>query len=102
MAAEVKQDDYEALGIFPDTWACVSMGDKRNAKEYLFALAASGVPALVTKDPDGKNWHVAVQGGLKSNPLAWVVSLRGEPYEIVTCSDVKGQHVQVLHEHKSR
>ena len=100
MAAEVKQDDYEALGIFPDTWACVSMGDKRNAKEYLFALAASGVPALVARDPDGKNWHVAVQGGLKSNPLAWVVSLRGEPYEIVSCSDVKGQHVQALHARK--
>jgi hypothetical protein len=95
MTTEVKQDDYEALGIFPDTWACISVGEKRLAKEFLFKLAQSGVPAIVSADADGKNWHIAVQGGLKSNPLAWIVSIRGEAYSTVTCPvGARGQHPQ--------
>lgn len=98
MSTDVKQDDYEALGIFPDTWACISVGEKRDAKEFVFRLAASGVPALASMDADGKRWHVAVQGGLKSNPLVWVVSVRGEPYGITTCAKHGlGQHPQAPH-----
>jgi hypothetical protein len=88
-------DDYEALGIFPDTWTCIATGTKQDTMKYLFWLAASGVECHVTKDPDGKRWHLAVKGGLKHNPIAWIVNIRGEAYEPVTCVDKPGQHPQV-------
>jgi hypothetical protein len=86
---------YEALGIHAETWACVAILTKQEASTLLFALAASGVPALLSKDADGKRWHIAVQGGLATNPLAYVVSLRGLPYDIITCPvGSTGQHPQ--------
>lgn len=91
-----KQDEYEALGIFPDTWACIANLPKRDAMKYAFMVAASGCPVRIAKDPDGKRWHVAVQGGLKSNPVAWIVGVRGDPFEPVTCIDLSAQHPQVL------
>lgn len=88
---------YEELGIFPETWACVAVMSKADATRYLFCLAASGVPALVSRDADGKRWHVAVQGGLKNNPLAWIVSVRGEPYTTTECPlNTGGQHPRGL------
>ncbi|HEX5016577.1 MAG TPA: hypothetical protein VFX15_03205 [Actinomycetes bacterium] len=86
------RDPYEALGIFADTWTCIGEGTKKDAQFYLWNLARSGVPALVADGPNGM-FHVAVQGGLKGNPAAWIIQLRGEPYEIKTCSGT-GQHPQ--------
>jgi len=87
--------DYEALGIMRETWACIAVLDKREATRYLFALAASGVPALLSHDADGKRWHVAVRGGLAANPAAWVVSIRGEADNVATCPGIAGsQHPQ--------
>ena len=88
--------DYAARGIYRDTWACVNVGDKRMVQKALFNLALSGVPALVSKDPDDpKRYHVAVQGGLAGSPMAWLVALRDEAYpdSVVTCpAHTGGQH----------
>jgi hypothetical protein len=91
--------DYEALGILRETWACIAALDKRDATRYLFDLAASGVPALLSRDADGKRWHVAVRGGMAANPAAWVASFRGSDLtNIPTCPDTAvvrgGQHPQ--------
>ena len=67
-------DDYEALGIFEDTWTCVAIMPLRDAKEYTWALARVGVPCKAYRDPDGKRFHVAVQGGLKHNPASVFVT----------------------------
>ena len=91
-------NDYAERGIHADTWACVNTGTKRNAMRALFNLALSGVPALLSVDPnDPKLFHVAVQGGLAGSPMAWLVALRDEPYAdaVVICpADWSGQHPQ--------
>jgi hypothetical protein len=90
----VSDDDYEARGIFPDTWTCVSVGTKVDAKNLLFDLALSGVPALASRDADGKRWHIAVQGGMKGSPMTYVVAIRSAPYRIAECVGAAdgGQH----------
>lgn len=95
---DTKADDYEALGIFPDTWACIAVLERKEAEQYVFDLAASGVETQATKDPDGKRWHIAVKGGLKGCPVAWVVGLRNEPYNPVACPPYEGQHPQTTRE----
>ena len=88
-------EDYEARGITRDTWACISVGEKREVDKMLFDLAASGVPALLSKDAGGKLWHLAVKGGLAANPMAYLVSVRQEPQNVVVCpADAAGQHPQ--------
>lgn len=95
MSTDTTTDQYAALGIDYDTWACVAVMSKRDATDYLFRLASAGVPALVSRDADGKRWHVAVQGGLKASPMAWLVSIREEPAP--TCPvGATGQHPQVI------
>ena len=95
----IEVDEYLERGITPDTWTCVSVGDIKDAKTYVWDLAVSGIPALVSQDADGKRWHVAVQGGLKNNPLAWLVSIRGSDDDrIAHCpSFASGQHPQATH-----
>lgn len=89
------EQQYEALGIHADTWTCVAVLSKPDAQRYGFDLAASLTPIRITLDPDGKRWHVAVQGGLPKNPLAMIVNLRGVPWEPVSCTvGNDGQHPQ--------
>ena len=96
IAAEPKRHpDYEALGIFPTTPACVFVGSKADAKRYVWALALYGVQCSVSLDADGKRYHVAVPGGLASQPAAWLATLRPEPTSIPQCSaEAQGQHPQ--------
>lgn len=86
---------YAARGIGPETWTCVAIGmSQRDARDYLWRLAGAGLPALVSKDEDGKGWHVAVRGGLPANPLAWLLTIREDAAAIPTCHPtVSGQHV---------
>ena len=95
--------DYEALGITRDTWACISVGEKRDVSRLLFDLAASGVPALLSKDAGGKLWHLAVKGGLAASPMAYVVSIRQEPQDVAVCPvNAAGQHPQAGRSGKDR
>ena len=69
--------EYVALGITPATWTWVATFiTARDAKDYLWRLAGAGVPALVSRDPDGKRWHVTIRGGLAASPTAWLCSIR--------------------------
>lgn len=86
--------DYEVLGIFPDTWTCVAMLSKRNAQTYVWALAQYGVACRLSKDADGKRWHVAVQGGLAASPAAWIATIRPDTDVPVCAAIAKGQHPQ--------
>ena len=89
--------EYAALGITEDTWACIAALNKAEAGRYLFAVAGSGVPVRLSRDADGKRWHVAVKGGLLYCPAAFIASLRGEPTDPATCSAGSaeaGQHPQ--------
>jgi hypothetical protein len=91
-------EQYAALGIEADTWACVAIMSKRDAADYLFRLAAAGVPALLSRDADGKRWHIAIRGGLKASPMAWLVSIRADDTYTPTCADdATGQHPQPPH-----
>ena len=84
--------DYVALGIKPSTWACIAVMSRRDARDYAIRLAEAGVPALLAADPDGKRWHVAIQGGLAASPTAWLVSVRPDDEDRV-CSGIAGsQH----------
>jgi|GEM_PF-4506302 len=94
-ATKTVEQQYEELGIFPDTWTCVAVLDKKDAQRYAFDLAASFTPIRISRDPDGKRWHVAVQGGLPKNPAAALVGLRGGPIGSVACTVSEGQHPQV-------
>lgn len=95
MSNDTARADYEARGIFPETWACVSVGTKRDAERYVFDLAMQGVSTRVARDAsDPKLWHVAVQGGLLTNPIAWLTTFRSpEGDDIPQCSG-EGQHPQ--------
>jgi hypothetical protein len=87
--------DYEAKGIFPDTWACIGVMSEADAQGYLFELMASAVDCRIARDPDGKRWHVAVQGGLADSPTAWLVGIRGRFEDSIrTCTGPteQGQH----------
>ena len=75
----------EAAGATPDVWICIFTGDKRDVSTFLFSVAASGVPALLSKDADGKRWHIAVKGGLAANPAAYIASVRGVPDDVPAC-----------------
>jgi len=88
--------EYEALGITLQTWACVSILSKRDARDYLWRLASIGVPAVISRDADGKRWHVAIAGGLAASPAAWFACIRPpEDSEIVQCpAESSGQHVR--------
>jgi len=95
MTTETEQS-YEELGIFDDTWACVAIMSKRDAKEYTWLLAQSDIPAKVSRDPDGKRWHVAIQGGLRKSPAAVFITYRRGPItEPPTCTASDMQHPQV-------
>jgi len=84
--------EYVALGITPETWTCVATFSKRDAADYLWRLAAAGVPALIARDADGKRWHVAIVGGLAASPTAWLCSIRPMD-DIPTCTGTGGgQH----------
>jgi len=86
------RDDYEARGIFPDTFACICAGVREDMESYLFRLIAAGLEAKVAIAPDGL-WHVAIRGGLKSSPLAWLLTLRDDIEKPVEChSTLSGQH----------
>ena len=89
---ETPAPEYVALGITPATWSCISVMSKRDAADYLWRLAAAGVPALVSRDKDGKRWHVAIRGGLAASPTAWLCSIRPMD-DIPTCTGMAGsQH----------
>jgi hypothetical protein len=93
---ETASPTYEELGIYPDTWACIAVGmSKRDAADYLWRLALAGVPAVLALDADGKRWHVAIAGGLKASPKAWLLSIRPDDDPPVKCpADARGQHVR--------
>jgi hypothetical protein len=86
------KDDWEALGITNDSWACVAVFTELDAKDYVWRLAQAHVAARVAKDPvNPKKWHVAVQGGLKASPMSWLVSIRGvDDHDIVRCQPHTG------------
>lgn len=87
--------EYEALGIFPETWTCVSIGTKRDAERYVFDLAMQGVSTRVAQDRDDpKMWHVAVQGGMLHCPLAWLTTFRSPQGEDIPKCSGEGQHPQ--------
>lgn len=88
---ETPSPEYVALGITPATWTCVAVFSVRDAKDYLWRLAGAGVPALASKDPDGKRWHIAIRGGLAASPTAWLCSIRPMDDE-ATCIGKGGQH----------
>ena len=93
--ADPGKAEYEALGIFEDTWTCVAVMDLSDAKAYLWSLAKDGIPAKVSHDPDGKRWHVAIQGGLRKNPAAVFITYRGDAIsEPPACTISRGQHPQ--------
>jgi hypothetical protein len=100
-------DQYEALGITSTTWACVAVLPEPEAARFCLYLAASGVPVRASRDgkPNASKargrqlWHVAVQGGLKASPMAWLVSIRGEAQDPATCpGPMTGQHPQASRE----
>lgn len=87
--------EYEALGIYPDTWACVGIMPKRDMQRYVVMLAQSGVPCMVATDyGDPKLFHIAVKGGLIANPAAVFVTYRDGPINPWACKGEGGQHVQ--------
>jgi hypothetical protein len=89
---EVKLDAYEALGIFPDTWTCVAILERKDMERYVVALARSGTPAKVSRATDSTRFHIAVQGGLKANPAALFVTFRDGPINETACRGNDGQH----------
>ena len=89
------KDDYAERGIFPDTFACIVQSfDQSDAEHYLFLLVSNGIEAKVAKDPRGDRWHVAIRGGLKSSPLAWLLTIRDDVGDgpKVCHSEMSGQH----------
>ena len=97
MTTETREHpEYLALGITARTWACISVMSKRDARDYLWRLASIGVPAVISRDADGKRWHIAIAGGLAASPAAWLASIRPpDDREIVACpKDAHGQHVR--------
>jgi len=96
MTTQTIQPEYEALGIHPDTMTCIAIVPLKDAKEYVWALAQNGIPAVVSRaletDAQRKHlWHVAVQGGLAYNPGAYFASITGGRPK--TCLSVMaGQH----------
>ena len=98
MNAEVRplNEQYTALGIYPDTMTCVAVMPEKDAKEYVWALAQIGIAAVASRDlqTDEKRkhrWHVAVQGGLAYNPGAYFASITGgRPVSYLSVAD--GQH----------
>jgi len=99
--AVAPKDDYEAKGIFPDTFTCIVQSfDQADAEHYLFLLVSNGIEARVAKDPRNDRWHIAIRGGLKASPLAWLLTIRddvgdGPP---VCRSELTGQHPMVTDE----
>lgn len=94
--ADPGKAEYEALGIFEDTWTCVGVMERRDAQSYVWSLAVDGIPAKVSRDPDGKRWHVAIQGGLRVNPAAVFITFKGSAIrEPLVCTASAGQHPQV-------
>jgi hypothetical protein len=88
-------DEYEALGIFPDTWTCVGVMPKKDMAKYVVALAQNNMPCKVATDfIDPKLFHIAVQGGLKSNPAAVFVTYRDGPINPWACKGESMQHPQ--------
>jgi hypothetical protein len=88
-----KLDEYEALGIFPDTWTCVAIMERKDMERYVVALARSDTPAKVSRAPDDPaRFHIAVQGGLKANPAALLVTFRDGPINEKACRGGDGQH----------
>lgn len=85
------QPEYEALGIHPDTMACVGVMSKADAKRFVWILATNGVGAVAARDPDKKRWHVAVLGSFGYNPVAYFSGIRGEVIRTCT-STLQGQH----------
>ena len=83
--------DYVALGITPETWTCIAQMSRRDARDYLIRLAEARVPAILSRDPDGKRWHVAIRGGLAACPTAWLCSIRPSDH-VAICAGTGGQH----------
>ena len=86
--------DYEAIGIFPDTWACICRMNEEDAKGYLFELMASGIECRLARGTEGR-WHIAIKGGLADSPMAWLAGIRGRfDDQIPTCTSTSttGQH----------
>lgn len=72
-------EDYAALGIEQDTWACVTGGSRSDIEHLLFALVAQGREARLARDAQNpKVWHLAVRGGLAGpdGPAVLLDSLR--------------------------
>lgn len=96
--------EYEALGIHPDTMTCIAILREKEAKEFVWALAQSGVAAVASRslETDAKRkylWHVAVQGGLAYNPIAYFASLQGgRPKSCLSLE--QGQHPMAREEEK--
>ena len=97
-------DEYERLGIMPETWTCVAELAAEEAAAFVFALATYGVAARVSLAPSPKLYHIAVQGGLKAQPAAWLASIRGVRGRDLPQCEVAAdqQHPQAIREEAHR
>lgn len=87
---------YEALGIYGDTWACFAVLDEKDAKTYVWAAAQDGLDVRVAKDADNpKKWHIACRGGLRNSPHAWLLTIRPASEPTPLCrGNNRSQHPQ--------
>lgn len=75
------ENEWDALGITPETFACMAVFDENDAREFVWRLAQEHVECRVAIDPDTvgskrPKWHIAVRGGLRYSTIAWIATLQ--------------------------